>query len=147
MPQEETIFSQETEDHGLGTNRDEFQSGQMNPAAKSDSLSKDNYKSAKVKFDPDADVDAPPSSEKGSRKKKSQEEEDHSNDLTKKKTYISRRTKNYDDSASDDENNDKESSVVDTGVITYQDTKGNVTSLKPNLRFLNYKHVFKDLIK
>jgi hypothetical protein len=27
------------------------------------------------------------------------------------------------------------------------DTKGNVTSLKPNLRFLPYKNIFKDLLK
>ena len=27
------------------------------------------------------------------------------------------------------------------------DTKGNVTTLKPNLRFLPYKNVFKDLLK
>jgi hypothetical protein len=39
------------------------------------------------------------------------------------------------------------SSYKDTGDITYMDTRGNKTTLKPNIRFMSYKNVFKDLLK
>ena len=39
------------------------------------------------------------------------------------------------------------SSYKETGDITYMDTRGNKTTLKPNIRFMSYKNVFKDLLK
>jgi len=39
------------------------------------------------------------------------------------------------------------SGASDTGDISYTDTKGTVTVLKPNIRFTSYKSVFKDLLK
>ena len=69
--------------------------------------------------------------------------------MSVKKEYVSRRTKNYEDEESDDQHyiETEGSGPVDTGAITYMDTKGNTTTLKPNLRFLPYKNIFKDLLK
>lgn len=69
--------------------------------------------------------------------------------LTKKKVYISRRKRQFDDSQSDDQDyiETEGSGYKDTGDITYMDTKGNQTVLKPNIRFTSYKNVFKDLLK
>lgn len=39
------------------------------------------------------------------------------------------------------------SGYKDTGDITYMDTRGNKTTLKPNIRFMSYKNVFKDLLR
>lgn len=39
------------------------------------------------------------------------------------------------------------SGYKDTGDISYRDTRGNVTTLRPNIRFQSYKNVFKDLLK
>ena len=35
----------------------------------------------------------------------------------------------------------------DTGEIVYMDTQGNTTSIKPNMRFLNYRDIFTNLLK
>jgi hypothetical protein len=71
--------------------------------------------------------------------------DDKSNDLSVKKQYVSRRVRDYDDtdSAGEDDNNDTEGlNRQDTGVIEYVDTKGNTTTLKPNIRFLGFKNIF-----
>jgi hypothetical protein len=60
-----------------------------------------------------------------------------------KKNYTSRRSKNYDDNDS----NGEEGESMDTAVITYKDTRGNITTLQPNPRFKPYKNVFKKLVK
>jgi hypothetical protein len=60
--------------------------------------------------------------------------------------YTSRREKNYEDPDSEDSQNDQDS-VKDTGAIMYMDTLGNKNVLKPNMRFLNYKEIFKNLLK
>lgn len=76
--------------------------------------------------------------------------DDKSNDLSVKKQYVSRRVRDYDDtdSAGEDDNNDTEGlNRQDTGVIEYVDTKGNTTTLKPNIRFLGFKNIFQDLLK
>ena len=75
---------------------------------------------------------------------------DESNNLSEKKEYISRRKRRYDDSDSEDKEfieTEGSSGYVDTGNIVYMDTKGNSTTLKPNIRFTSYKSVFKDLLK
>lgn len=65
------------------------------------------------------------------------------------KLYKSRRQKGYDDSNSEDEEyiQTEGNVTIDNGSIEYKDTKGNEYTLKPNLRFLPYKNVFKDLLK
>jgi hypothetical protein len=70
-------------------------------------------------------------------------------DPTVARSYRSRREKAYEDDNSDDEEYvQTEGNVpIDTANITYYDTKGNATTMKPNLRFLPYKNVFKDLLK
>lgn len=81
------------------------------------------------------------------------DKDDKSNDLSIKKEYVSRRARDYDDTDSADEKKEEDdvesagNKPVETGVISYRDTKGNVTSLKPNIRFLGYKNIFKDLLK
>jgi phosphoribosylformylglycinamidine (FGAM) synthase-like amidotransferase family enzyme len=77
------------------------------------------------------------------------DKEDKSNDLSVKKQYVSRRVRDYDDTDSageGDENDDDDDKAAlthqDTGVIQYVDTKGNTTTLKPNLRFLGFKNIF-----
>jgi len=77
------------------------------------------------------------------------DKDDKSNDLSIKKQYVSRRAGNYDDtdSAEEDYVESEGNKPAETGVISYRDTKGNVTSLKPNIRFLGYKNIFKDLLK
>ena len=60
--------------------------------------------------------------------------------------YTSRREKDYEDPDSEDSNEDAES-IKDTGAIMYMDTLGNKNVLKPNMRFLNYKDIFKNLLK
>ena len=74
---------------------------------------------------------------------------DESMNLSVEKSYKSRRQKGYDDSNSEDEEyiQTEGNVTIDNGSIEYKDTKGNVTTLKPNLRFLPYKNVFKDLLK
>lgn len=81
------------------------------------------------------------------------DKEDKSNDLSVKKQYVSRRVRDYDDTDSageGDESDDDDKAALDrqdTGVIQYVDTKGNTTTLKPNLRFLGFKNIFQDLLK
>tara|TARA_B110000285_G_C15136215_1_gene627097 strand:+ start:122 stop:364 length:243 start_codon:yes stop_codon:yes gene_type:complete len=76
------------------------------------------------------------------------DKEDKSNDLSVKKQYVSRRVRDYDDTDSageGDESDDDDKAALDrqdTGVIQYVDTKGNTTTLKPNLRFLGFKNIF-----
>ena len=74
---------------------------------------------------------------------------DESNDLTVQKDYVSRRTKVFEDSQSEDEDyvQTEGSKPPETGIIQYQDTKGNITSLKPNIRFLPYQEMFTNLMK
>jgi len=54
--------------------------------------------------------------------------------------------KNYDDQESEDEDADGDGSK-DTGEIVYRDTLGNVTTIKPNMRFAYYKDIFTNLLK
>lgn len=57
--------------------------------------------------------------------------------------YVSRRLKNYDDNdSSNDGEDDGHNSYLNTGAITYKDTKGREFTLKPNSRFANYKENF-----
>ena len=65
----------------------------------------------------------------------------------KKVMYTSRRNKNYDDQESDDEDDSGGEEVDATGVIKYMDTQGNTTVVKPNMRFLNYREIFTNLLK
>ena len=60
-----------------------------------------------------------------------------------KKVYKSRRTKNFDDNDS----NGEDGNSMDTAVITYKDTQGNVTSIKANPKFKPYTNTFKKLVK
>ena len=82
-------------------------------------------------------------------KAKTLRETDQSQNLRLKKKYVSRRKKAFEDSESDIDSNDEDyaNNYKDTGDISYMDTKGNVTVLKPNIRFTSYKSVFKDLLK
>ena len=60
--------------------------------------------------------------------------------------YTSRRQKNYDDQVSED-SHDEDGGYKDTGAIRYLDTQGNETIVKPNMRFMNYKDIFTNLLK
>jgi hypothetical protein len=60
-----------------------------------------------------------------------------------KRVYTSRRAKNYDDNDS----NGEEDACQDNAQITYKDTNGNSTTMKPNPKFMPFKSLFKRLIK
>ena len=82
---------------------------------------------------------------------KIQEEQDeftrnHNNLQPTSRKYISRRTKNYDDQESVDSDAEDDGSK-DTGEIVYRDTLGNVTTIKPNMRFAYYKDIFTNLLR
>ena len=82
-------------------------------------------------------------------KAKTLRETDQSQNLRLKKKYVSRRKKAFEDSESDiaSDDDDFKNDYKETGDISYMDTKGNITILKPNIRFTSYKSVFKDLLK
>lgn len=54
--------------------------------------------------------------------------------------------KNYDDQDSEDPDADGDG-TKDTGEIVYRDTLGNVTTIKPNMRFAYYKDIFTNLLR
>jgi hypothetical protein len=54
--------------------------------------------------------------------------------------------KDYDDQESEDADGDEDRSK-DTGEIVYKDTLGNVTKIKPNMRFAYYKDIFTNLLR
>ena len=91
-------------------------------------------------------VQQPPSSARSDLKtKKSMFVKDKATDIAVgvKKKYTSRRSVVFEDNDS----NGEEDGYNLSGTITYKDTQGNVTSIKPNPRFQKYSQIFTNLLK